>query len=124
MPLPTMTAAGRAQFLRVARIIVTGLLAQPAISSLISSTLVRYPVTVAVIAAVEVIYHALTEPVPAVVPGSRLTPQHAAGKTASRPDAELGTLSGAPSDTVYTPVTQPTAAPEPPGPRPDPAPTS
>jgi hypothetical protein len=69
--MANLTPHAREQLLRVARIVITGLLAQPAIASLVSSTLVRYPLIMAVIAAVEVIYHELTKPKDVVVPGSR-----------------------------------------------------
>lgn len=72
--MTALTPHAREQLVRVARIVITGSLAQPAIASLVSSTLARYPLVVAVIAAVEVIYHELTKTVDVVVPGSKPPP--------------------------------------------------
>lgn len=69
-----MTPHARAQYLRIARLFVTGLITQPAIASFIASTAVRYPLVMAVIVAVEVTYHELTKPAAPVMPGSRVAP--------------------------------------------------
>lgn len=69
--MAALTPHARAQLLRIVRIAITSLAAQPAISWLISSTLVRYPLVAAVVIAIEVTYHEVTKPVDVVVPGSR-----------------------------------------------------
>lgn len=82
--MPTVNAATRTQIWRVIRIVGTGLMAQPAVSSLVSSTLVRYPLAIAIVAAVEVIYHELTAPVTVIVPRAPAAP---ATPPPSRPPA-------------------------------------
>lgn len=65
-----LTPAAREQLFRVARILAIALVAQPAIATLVASTLLRYPLVGAVIGAVEVTYHELKRPRQVVKPGS------------------------------------------------------
>ena len=67
--MATLTPAAREQLLRVARIFAVALLAQPAIASLAATTLVRYPLVGAVVAAVEVTWHEVTRRRDVVRPG-------------------------------------------------------
>lgn len=69
--MTALTPHARTQLIRIARIAISSLLAQPAIASQISSALVRYPLVAAVIIAVEVTWHEVTKPKDVVTPGSR-----------------------------------------------------
>lgn len=70
----SLTPAAREQLFRVARLFAVGLLAQPAVASLVRTTLIRYPLVMAAIAAVEVTYHELRRRRVVIIAGSRMPP--------------------------------------------------